>query len=91
TMPTTNTSANTSEALASYTAALNTDANVRDYAIQFICNLSITTIDSIKLQASTMNHLTEATPALSRQALTLAVSKSSDLVNALYDMVDTVS
>ncbi|CAF4570593.1 unnamed protein product [Rotaria sp. Silwood1] len=90
-MPTTNTSANTSEALASYTAALNADANVRDYAIQFICNLSITTIDSIKLQASTMNHLTEATPALTRQALTVAVSKSSDLVNALYDMVDTVS
>ncbi|CAF4044663.1 unnamed protein product, partial [Rotaria sp. Silwood2] len=89
--PTTNTSANTSEVLTSYTAALNTEANVRDYAIQFICNLSITTIDSIKLQASTMNYLTEATSALTRQAIMFAVSKSSDLVNALNEMVDTVS
>ncbi|CAF3507643.1 unnamed protein product [Rotaria sordida] len=89
--PTTNTSADTSEAIASYTAALNAEANVRDYAIRFINNLPITTIDSVKLQASTMNHLTTATSALTRQAVTSAQSKANDLINALNEMVDTIS
>ena len=52
-----------------YTAALNAQAIVRDYAIQFISNLSITNIDSIILQSSTMNDLTSTTSELTRQAV----------------------
>jgi hypothetical protein len=64
-----NTSANNSAAIATYTAQLNTQSIVRDYAIQFINNLSVTTVDSIKLQASTMSYLTDATTELTRQAI----------------------
>jgi hypothetical protein len=64
-----NTSANNSAAIATYTAQLNTQSIVRDYAIQFINNLSVTTVDSIKLQASTMSYLTTATSELTRQAV----------------------
>ncbi|UJR27333.1 hypothetical protein I4U23_008626 [Adineta vaga] len=91
TASTTNSSVNSTEALATYTAAVNTQSVVRDYAIQFIGNLSITNVDSIKLQASTMSVLTESTSELTRQAATIAATKCSALVNALSDMADTVS
>jgi hypothetical protein len=55
--------------MAAYAAALNKQAIVRDYAVQFVSNLSITTIDSIKLQASTMSSLTSATSELTRQTV----------------------
>lgn len=55
--------------MAAYTAALNAQAVVRDYAVQFISNLSITNIDSIKLQASTMTLLTDSTSELTRQTV----------------------
>jgi hypothetical protein len=52
-----------------YTNALNSAAIVRDYAVQFISNLSVTSIDSIKLQASAMSYLTATTSELTRQAV----------------------
>jgi hypothetical protein len=55
--------------MTSYVDALNAQAIVRDYAVQFINNLSITNIDSIKLQAATMASLTDATSELTRQTL----------------------
>jgi len=55
--------------MASYVAALNAQATVRDYAVQFISNLSITNIDSIILQASTLSSLTSATSELTRQTV----------------------
>lgn len=69
TYPTTNTSANTSLATSAYLAELNTHAIVRDYAIQFLNNLTITTIDSVKLQAAALAELTNVPTELTRQAV----------------------
>lgn len=55
--------------MADYTASLNAQAIVRDYAVQFISDLSITTIDSIILQSSTLSYLTETTSELTRQTV----------------------
>lgn len=55
--------------MADYNAALNAQAIVRDYAVQFINDLSITTIDSIILQSSTLSDLTETTSELTRQTV----------------------
>jgi hypothetical protein len=55
--------------MTAYTNALNSEAIVRDYAVQFISNLSVTNIDSIQLQASAMNYLTDTTSELTRQTL----------------------
>lgn len=55
--------------MADYTAKLNALANVRDYAVQFVSDLSITTIDSIILQSSTLSSLTETTSELTRQTV----------------------
>lgn len=54
--------------MAAYNTYLNSQANVRDYAIQFLNNLTVTTIDSIKLQASTISELTSVPTELTRQA-----------------------
>ncbi len=53
---------------AEYKKQLNIYANVRDYLMIFVTNLAITTADSIKLQASTLAQLTEATNQLTRTA-----------------------
>lgn len=55
--------------MSAYVAALNSQAIVRDYAIQFITNLTVTTIDSVQLQASTLAELTSSTSELTRQAM----------------------
>ncbi|CAF4811535.1 unnamed protein product, partial [Rotaria magnacalcarata] len=55
--------------MATYAAALNAEATARDYAVQFVTTLPITTVDSIKLQASTMDYLTQATSALTRDTI----------------------
>lgn len=55
--------------MAAYSAAVNTEANTRDYAVKFLNNLPITNIDSVKLQASTINYLTGSTSALTRDAI----------------------
>ncbi len=43
-------------------------ATIRDHLMMTITNVPITTIDSIKLQASTLAELTEATNQLTRTA-----------------------
>jgi hypothetical protein len=48
---------------------LNFQANVRDYIITFTTNLAITTENSIKLQASSLAQLTQATNQLTRNTL----------------------
>jgi hypothetical protein len=62
-------SANTTDSLSAYTTSLNSQATVRDYAIQFVNNLTITTIDSVKLQASMVKSLTSVPSELTRQAI----------------------
>jgi hypothetical protein len=56
-------------ALTEYNKELNSLSNVREYLMNSITNLAITTIDSIKLQSSFLLQLTQATNQLTRQAL----------------------
>jgi hypothetical protein len=53
---------------------MNSYANFREYLIAFPANLPITTLNSIKLQASTLAQLTQATNQLTR---TSSVNKFS--------------
>jgi hypothetical protein len=53
-------------ALIQFNKQLNIQANIRDYLISFITNLIITTPNSIKLQASSLAQLTQATNQLTR-------------------------
>ena len=55
--------------MSAYLAQLNTNAIVRDYAIQFLNNLTVTTIDSVKLQAAAIAELTSVPTELTRQAV----------------------
>ena len=55
--------------MSAYVAGLNVDAVVRDYAIQFMSNLTVTTVDSVKLQASVVAQLTSVPNELTRQAV----------------------
>jgi hypothetical protein len=56
-------------ALDEYNQNLNTYANARDYLISFTTNLAITTVNSIKLQASSLAQITQATNQLTRNTL----------------------
>jgi len=64
-----NTSGNTTVIMSAYVDALNSQAIVRDYAIQFVTNLSVTTVDSVQLQAATLADLTSTTSELTRQSM----------------------
>jgi DNA integrity scanning protein DisA with diadenylate cyclase activity len=55
--------------LTEFNQQLNTLANIRDYLMMFINNLTITDIDSIILQATTLVQLTTITNQLTRYAL----------------------
>jgi hypothetical protein len=56
-------------ALNEYNKQINSDANVREYLITFTKNLTITTLNSIKLQSSSLAQLTKATNELTRTTL----------------------
>ncbi len=56
-------------ALIEYNQVLNSQANVREYLIQFTTNLVITTSNSIQLQSSSLVQLTQATNQLTRATL----------------------
>ena len=55
-------------ALAAFNQQLNSDANVRDFLMPFTHTLLITTANSIKMQASSLSQLTDATDQLTRSA-----------------------
>ena len=52
-----------------YYENINSQSNLREYLIQFMNNLAITTPNSIKSQSSTLVELTQATNQLTRQTL----------------------
>ena len=52
-----------------YNEELNLQANLREYLLNFTTNLSIATIDSIKLQSLSLVQLTQTTNQLTRQSL----------------------
>jgi hypothetical protein len=56
-------------ALSQFNKQLNSQANTRDYLMTFTTALAITTSNSIKLQASTLAQLTQATNQLTRATL----------------------
>jgi len=56
-------------ALDEYNKGLNAQANVLQYLIPFTTNLPITIPNSIKLQASSLAQLTQATNQLTRTTL----------------------
>ena len=56
-------------ALNQFNKELNSQADIRDYLMTFTTNLAITTSNSIKLQASSLAQLTQATNQLTRTTL----------------------
>ena len=54
--------------LATFNQQLNTYANARDFLMTFTTNLPITTANSVKMQASSLSQLTQATNQLTRSA-----------------------
>jgi hypothetical protein len=56
-------------ALLEYNQNLNTQANTREYLVQYIDTLPITTSNSIKLQSAVLVALTQSTNQLTRQTL----------------------
>ncbi|CAF3607443.1 unnamed protein product [Adineta steineri] len=86
-----NSSVNSTVLLAAYTAALNAQAVIRDYAVQFLNNLTITDINSVQLQAAALNSLCDSPSTVTRQTSTIAATKCIALVNALNTMSDTTS
>jgi hypothetical protein len=56
-------------ALAEYEKELNFQANLREYVIQSVINLTITTPNSIKLQSLSLVQLTQPTNQLTRTTL----------------------
>ncbi len=55
--------------LIEFNKQLNTQANVRDYLMSFTTNLAVTNVNSIKLQASSLAQLTQATSQLTRTTI----------------------
>jgi hypothetical protein len=70
-------------ALIEFNKQLNIQANVRDYLMPFTMNLLICTSDSIKLQASTLSQLTQATNQLTR---TSAVSIKQSFLPLIFNL-----
>src|SRR4051812_16808602 len=73
-------------ALLEYTRDLNTQANIRDYMMNYVSNLAITTVNSIKLQSASLIQMTGSTNQLTRTAATTAAEKCYQLAVALYSL-----
>ncbi len=71
-------------ALNQYKKDLNSQANVRDYLIPFLTNLSITTLNSIKFQSSSLAQTTQATNQLTRNALVNKRTKKLFFLRILF-------
>jgi hypothetical protein len=77
--------------LTEYENNLNSQANVRDYLMNFINTLPITTSNSIKLQSSSIVQLTQSTNQLTRDAATTAANKCYQLALALDSLTTETS
>ncbi|UJR18151.1 hypothetical protein I4U23_005051 [Adineta vaga] len=73
-------------ALNEYNKQVNIYANIRENLIIFITKLAITVPNSIKLQASSLAQLTQATNYLTRTILTIASDRCYNLSLILYSM-----
>ena len=63
---------------------VNSQANIREYLITFTNDSAITTADSIKLQASSLAQLTQATNQLTRTTLVRFISIVVIAYSVLY-------
>ena len=78
-------------ALIDYANDLNIQANIRDYTTNYIINLAITTMNSIKLQSGSLIQMTGATNQLTRTAATVAIEKCYQLAVALDSLAKSSS
>lgn len=60
-----------SAAFADFSSEVNGLANVRDYLLMFVSNLTITDLNNIILQSTTLAQLTASTNQLTRLALVM--------------------
>ncbi|UJR19272.1 hypothetical protein I4U23_022401 [Adineta vaga] len=73
-------------ALNEYNQGLNSRAYARDYLLTFTTKLAITTLNTIKLQASSLAQLTRTTNELTRSALPIASNRCYQLAIALNSL-----
>ena len=59
--------------------------------MNFVINLPITTINSIKLQSASLIQMTDSTNQLTRSAATLAIERCYQLALALYSLARSIS
>lgn len=78
-------------AMIEYKRDLNLQSNLRDYLMNFIPTLPITTMNSIILQSSSLVQLTKSTNELTRNAAVLAAERCYQLSLALRSFADKVS
>ena len=76
--------------LAAFNQQLNNYANVRDFLMIFTNTLAITTVNSVKMQASSLSQLTQSTNQLTRSALIIASHKCYQLAVVLRSMATKV-
>ena len=75
-------------ALAAFNQELNNYANVRDFLMTFTDTLAITTVNSIKMQASSLSQLTQSTNQLTRSAL-VSVPHPIDVTSTSIPKLDS--
>ncbi|CAF4414559.1 unnamed protein product [Rotaria sp. Silwood2] len=73
-------------AMNEFNEELNSQANFRKYLNEFTVNLPVITIDSIKLQLSTLIHLTQTTNQLTRKTLMMISLKCYQLSEILHSL-----
>ena len=69
---------------------MNRQAAARDYTIKFTTNLSITNVDSVKVQASAVSTLTNTPTELTLQAVVNKMVANFDEI-LLYRVLDGLS
>jgi hypothetical protein len=74
-------------ALAAFNQQLNSYANVRDFLMTYTSTLPITTVNSIKLQASSLSQLTQATNQLTRSALVSILDLGSSPITFIRNII----
>ncbi|UJR10866.1 hypothetical protein I4U23_015053 [Adineta vaga] len=85
-----NNQSNISFNFTSFKHQLNTFASVQEYLMVFINNLTITTTDSILLQASALSQLTTTTNQLTRNALIIASTRCLQLSDVLLTNTERI-
>jgi hypothetical protein len=76
-----------------YNKEINSYANLRECLMKFATNLTVTTINSIKLQSSTLAELTQTTNQLTRTTLVrilIFIEKFNLFINRCLQQTDVI-